>query len=169
MTMKKVILFSTLMLISDIQLLQAQDGVLSPTKILKLVPDQIKGFQQLDDPKAMKMKVGTITYTLCEKHFNDGKRSIKILLFDFNEAAIMYKQATQKWSNQPFIESDTIVERSMMIKNCTGWESFYKQYKTSQLFLGICDRFFLTVSGENVELDELKKILDQFPLDEFPN
>jgi hypothetical protein len=55
-----------------------------------------------------------------------------------------------------------------MIRNCAGWESFNKQNKTSQLFLGICDRFFLTVTGENMELMELRKIIDEFPLEEFP-
>lgn len=148
---------------------RAQDVVLlSPDKILKLVPKRIKGFQQIDDPKALEMKVGTITYTLCEKRFEDRKRTVKILLFDFKEAAIMYNQATRKWNHQAIVESDSLVERSVMIRNCAGWESFNKQNNTSQLFLGICDRFFLTLTGENIELAELRRILDQFPLEEFP-
>jgi len=132
------------------------------------VPKRIKGFQQIIDPKALEMKVGAITYTLCEKHFDDNKRTIKILLFDFKEASIMYNQATRKWNHQLVVESDSVIERSVMIRNCNGWESFSKQNKTSQLFLGICDRFFLTITGENMELGELRKVLDEFPLEEFP-
>ena len=143
-------------------------ALLSPTNILKLVPMSIEGFQEDIDPKAREIKVGTLSYTVCEKNFSDRKRSVKILLFDFKEATIMYNQAMRKWNNQPNIESDSLVERSLMIRNCNGWESFNRHHKSSQLFLGICDRFFLTVMGENMKLDELRKVLDEFPLEEFP-
>ncbi len=169
MMVRNALLFSALILIYFVNQVQAQDvALLSPTKMLKLMPKRIKGFQQIIDPKALEMKVGTLTYTLCEENFNDGKRSIKILLFDFKEASIMYNQATRKWNKQSTMEFDSLVERSVMIRNCSGWESFNKHNRTSQLFLGICERFFLTITGENVNLDELRKVLDDFPLEEFP-
>lgn len=148
---------------------QAQEvALLSPHKVLKLVPKHIEGFHQIMDPKALQMKVGTVTYTLCEKNFNDGKRTVKILLFDFKEAAVMYNQATSKWNNQATIESDSIIERAVLIRNCTGWESSNKKNKTAQIFLGIHNRFFLTITGENMELNELQETLEWFPLAEFP-
>ncbi len=164
----KEVIFCTLIFTSFIQLVEAQDVVLSPDKMLTLVPERIKGFRQVVDPKAMQMKIGTLTYTLCEKNFNDGKRTVKILLFDFKEATVMYNQATRKWDNQLTIESDSLVERSVITRNSSGWESFNKQNQTSQLFLGICDRFFLTMTGENLERGELRSILEMFPLEEFP-
>ncbi|MEO7990875.1 MAG: hypothetical protein ABI663_15110 [Chryseolinea sp.] len=166
--LNKQLLLSILIFASLIHFAKAQDRVLSPDKMLKLVPNQIKGFQQRIDPKALQMNIGTLTYALCEKNFNDGKRSVKILLFDFKEASIMYSQATRKWSNQLIIESDSLVERSLKMTNCSGWESFSRQNQASQIFLGICDRFFLTMTGENVKLDELRSILNTFPLQEFP-
>ena len=167
--MSKKIFFTVLIWISFSSLLHAQgEKVLSPEKILELVPNRIRGFQQLVDPKAMEMKLGTLSYTLCDKKFDDGKRSIKILLFDFKEASIMYNQATKEWKNRFVIESDSLIERSVVMANCTGWESFNKQKKSSKIFLGICDRFFLTITGENVGLQELTEILNEFPLSEFP-
>ena len=169
MMLRNALLFSTLISVHFVSQVQAQDvALLSPTKILKLVTNRIRGFQQIVDPKAIEMKIGTLTYTLCEKNFNDGKRTVKILLFDFKEASIMYNQATGKWNNQPIIESDSLVERSVIIRNCKGWESFNKQNQTSQMFLGIYDRFFLTMTGENLKLDELRNIVELFPLEEFP-
>lgn len=166
----KAIFFSALILIHFVNQLQAQDvALLTPTEILKLIPKRIKGFQQIIDPKAREMKIGTLTYTLCEKHFNDGKRTVKILLFDFKEPSVMYNQATSKWKSQASIESDSLVDRSVIIRNCPGWESFSKQSKTSQLLLGIADRFFLTITGENMQVNELRKVLDEFLLEEFPN
>ena len=162
-------LFSVVISFHLVNRVQAQEvALLSPTKILKLVPKRIKGFQQITDSKALQMKIGTLTYTLCEKNFNDGNRMVKILLFDFKEATIMYNQATRKWNNQPMIESDSLIECSLIMQNCKGWESFNRQKKASQIFLGICDRFFLTITGENMELFELRKVLDDFTLEEFP-
>jgi hypothetical protein len=167
--MSKKNLLSIVILLSCVSSLYAQsDKVLSSDKILRLVPNRIKGFQQLVDPKAMEMKLGTIAYTLCDKKFEDGKRSVKILLFDFKEASIMYNQATREWKDQSVIESDSIIQRSVIMTNCSGWESFNRQSKTAQIFLGICDRFFLTITGENVELEELRKVLGEFKLSEFP-
>lgn len=167
--LRKALLFSALISVHFANQVQAQDvALLSPTKILKLIPNRIQRFQQTIDPKALQMKVGTLTYTLCEKNFNDGNRTVKILLFDFKEASIMYTQATRKWNNQLTIESDSLVDRSVIILNCTGWESFNKRNQTSQLFLGIRDRFLLTLTGEKMELGELRKVLDEFSLEEFP-
>ncbi len=146
----------------------AQNVAMLPNKLLALVPNRIKGFHKTADPKALQFHIGTLTYSLCQLNFANGKRSLKILLFDFKEASIMYNQATRNWINQPNIEYDSLIERSFEFKNCKGWESCSTQNKTSKIFAGIHDRFFLTITGENVGLDELRIILDTFPLSEFP-
>ncbi|HOX81597.1 MAG TPA: hypothetical protein PLJ60_03235 [Chryseolinea sp.] len=146
----------------------AQNLVLLPSEMLKLVPGRVKGFQNTIEPKASQIHIGTLTYSLCEMNLFSGKRTVKILLFDFKEASIMYNQATRNWNTQPIIETDSLVERSLELANCKGWESASKKSKTTKLFLGISDRFFLTITGENVALDELRLILDTFPLSEFP-
>ncbi len=162
-------LFSLLVLIICPSVSYGQDAhVLSPEKMLKLIPSKIKGFQEVDQPRARQTKLGDITYTLAEKHFSSGQRSIRILLFDYKEAPIMYNQAMREWSSHAIVDTDTIIFRSLAMQNCSGWESYNIHSKRSQIFLGICDRFFMMMTGENTDLAILKRALLDIPLAEFP-
>ena len=114
------------------------------------------------------MQVGALTYSLCEKNFEAGNQSIKILLFDYKEAPIMYDQAMRGWNNLYPVESDSLIQRAVRMTNCTGWESYNKHQKTSLIILGICDRFFLTMTCQNVELETLQEIIQSFQLEKFP-
>lgn len=141
---------------------------LTPQEVAKLVPNEVKGFYAAEEFKSKQVDIGTISYALCEKNFNKGEKHIKILLFDFKDAPMMYTQAMRKWSSNDSVESDSLVLRVVALDNCTGWESYHKQSGTSQIFLGVCERFFLTLTGERVELDRLKEVVTEFQLTKFP-
>jgi hypothetical protein len=161
-------LFSLLLLTITTVVSYGQEvHVLSPTKMLKLIPDRMKGFQT-DESKARQTKLGDITYTLAERHFHSGKRSIRILLFDYKEAPIMYNQAMREWGSHTFVDTDSLVFRSLATQNCSGWESYNLNSKRSQIFLGICDRFFMMITGENTDLVLLRLALQEIRLTEFP-
>lgn len=145
---------------------QGQEFPLS--EMIKLIPDNVKGYWQEDESKSKQIRVGTLTYSICEKTFVSGTHSIKILLFDFRNAPIMYNQAMREWNNSHIVESDSLILRYVSVENCTGWESYNKNRGSSRIFLGICDRFFLNLAGENVNLDELKQVVKMIPLNKFP-
>jgi hypothetical protein len=147
----------------------AQTKELKSSEIQKLLPQKIKGYHPNGEANSRQMKVGNITYTLCEKNFMNRKKSIKLLLFDFKNAEIMYQQAMNTWTDLEPIESDSVIMRAMSIANCTGWESFRKKSGKSQISLGIFNRFFLSMVGDNVDLESLKAVLNQVPLEKFPN
>jgi hypothetical protein len=142
-------------------------SVLTAEEISKLVPSEFKGYYEDGDSKSSLVKMGDIRYSLCERRFFRTKQKIKILLFDYKEAPIMYKQAMRKW-NHEVVVTDTLILRNIERENCTGWESYNKQAGTAQIFLGICDRFFLMISGENVELTSLQNVLATFPFQAYP-
>ena len=143
--------------------------MLPAESVILLVPDKIKGFEQTRDTKSSLIKLGTLKYSMCEKTFTKGVgRTIKILLFDYKEAPIMYSQAMRRWSNFNPIESDSLIVQRITMTHCNGWESYNKELKHSQVFLGICDRFFLTLSGENVDLEILKQVIQSFEFEKFP-
>jgi hypothetical protein len=146
----------------------AQVADLRPEEMLKLLPSTIDGFSPTGKFRSKQMKVGTITYTLCEKKFNVGTRSIVLLLFDFSHADIMYKQAMKTWNEAHPVETDSIVLRAVALDNCTGWESYRKRTRQSQIFLGICGRYFLNMTGDQVALPELKLVFKDVALDKFP-
>src|SRR5688572_568537 len=84
---------------------QTSDKILPSDKIIKLIPAKIKDFHPEGDAKSKVIKLGNIQYSMAEKNFTSGtKRSIKILLFDYKEAPIMYNQATRKFSTFTTVE-----------------------------------------------------------------
>jgi len=148
---------------------QADVEVLSANQIIELIPSKISGFYSSSDPVSKVMKLGTLRYTVAEKTFSASKkRSVKILLFDYKEASIMYNQATRKFNTFTPLESDSLILRSVMMTDCTGWESYNVHQKNSQILLGICNRFFLTIEGTGVDLETLKKVVRQFKFEAFP-
>ena len=146
----------------------AQTPLLTPEKVIQLLPDEIRGFDQSGDAKGSTMKLGDITYSFCEKNFSNYNKTIKILLFDFKEAPIMYRQATRRWENLHPVESDSLILRMVEMENCTGWESFNRGSSSAQIFLGVCDRFFLTIFGEHVDLAVLQKVVADIKPAKFP-
>lgn len=148
---------------------QSPDKILGPEKIIKLIPATVSDFHANGDAKSKVIKLGNIQYSMAEKNFSAYKeRSIKILLFDYKEAPIMYKQATRKWSTFTAVENDSLIMRPAIMTDCTGWESYNVHKKNSQIMLGVCDRFFLTLEGTNVELETLNKVVQNFKFETFP-
>ena len=147
---------------------QDSTKVLSTKEITLLLPDYVKGFQKSGEPVSKVIKVGGIQYSLCDKRFLKGDQRIKFLLFDFKEAQIMYSQATKKWNLATPIVTDSLVQRPLVMDNCTGWETGNRKLSSSQIFLGIYNRYFLTIEGENVELEKLKTVLQEVDMSKFP-
>jgi hypothetical protein len=148
---------------------QKENATLTADELVKLIPNKFEDFYMNSDPQSKLIAIGTLRYSIAEKNFvASRKRSIKILLFDYREALIMYNQATRKFSTYTPITSDTLVFHSLAMTDCTGWESYNVRRNFSQIMLGVCDRFFLTIEGTNVELRELKKVIGAFKFDTFP-
>jgi hypothetical protein len=143
--------------------------VLQAEEIAKLLPNYIRGYSLDGEAKARLMVLGTIRYSLSEKNFVSGNRKIKVLLFDYKEASIMYNQATRKFSSFTPIETDSLILRSLTMTNCSGWESYNSHSKSSQILLGVCERFFLSIDGTNIPLQVLKQVVSKnIRFEDFP-
>jgi len=147
--------------------LVAQNEELAPEEVARLIPDKVKGYYQDEDPKSKQIRVGSLTYSLSEKKFVTGRQSIKILLFDFKNAPVMYTQALQDWSKTKAVESDSVTLRYISMETYSGWESYNRQ-TGPKIFLWICGRFFMMMSGQNVELNQLREVMQTIPLSKFP-
>lgn len=117
--------------------------------------------------KTRLVMIGTLSYSLAERSFKRRKKKIKMLLFDYNNALIMYNQATGKWKDMPTIESDSLLTRYIEMPDYIGRESFNKINNTSQIVLGVGDRFYLTLAGERIDLETLRSIVSLFDLAQF--
>lgn len=170
MRFKKGILCFFLFAANPVETLAQSFGEILPAeKIIKLIPDKIRDYYLATEPQSKVIKLGNIQYSMAEKRFTATRnRSIKILLFDYKEAPIMYNQATRKFSDFTTVESDSIILRPVLLADCTGWESYHVHQKNSQILIGICNRYFLTIEGKNVELESLKNIVKLFKVETYP-
>ena len=112
--------------------------------------------------------MGTLTYTLFEKKFKKKEKSIQLLLFDYTQAEIMYSQATKNWNTITTVDNDSVKMMPIQVESFSGIQSFRKKTGKSQVSLGINNRFFLNVSGENISLPELVSIVNMIPLSKLP-
>jgi hypothetical protein len=146
-----------------------QMKVLSAQKITKLVPSKISGYYLKGVARSSEMKIGTLTYSLCERNFANGKRQIRILLFDYINAPIMYQQSMKNHANMTPIESDSIIYKPIELGEAKGWESVNRMANESKLILGIYDRYYLSIDGENVDFDEVVRVFNLIDLKKFPH
>jgi hypothetical protein len=141
---------------------------LNASRIGKLIPAKVKGYSVEGDSKSSVLTIGSLRYSLSEKSFSSRDKKIKILLFDYVEAPIMFNQSVKKWQEMPELKTDSILFSSGSADHGNVWESEHPLAKRSQLRLSINDRFFLTLEAENMSMDELKEFFKNFNLDKFP-
>jgi hypothetical protein len=140
---------------------------LHPEALSKFIPSKLAGYYEEGDLQGSQKAIGNLSYTVCERRFTKGKQKIKILLFDYKDAPIMYKQAMKSGKNIQNIESDSLIARNIVALNYVGWELYNSKAASSQIFLGIADRFFLMLSAEHVDLISLEQILPNFKFESF--
>lgn len=80
----------------------------------------------------------------------------------------MYTQVTREWSTYQPIESDSVLLRPIVEANYFGWESNNVISRSSKIFLGISNRFYMAIDGKNIVLDDLRAVLKLFSLEVFP-
>jgi hypothetical protein len=148
---------------------EAQEKALSPKEIRYLIPVDIDDFyHDHENIKGKLMQIGDVQYSFTEHRYTRKRQTIKVLLFDYKEASVMYDQLIKQWSNYKPITSDSLVLRSMTMSNSNGWESYYRASNTSKINLVINGRFFLSMTGEEVDLETLNIVLKQIEIEKFP-
>jgi hypothetical protein len=147
---------------------QEQTTLLSERELDAFLPVSVKGYNQSGQSKGKVMKIGTLRYSLAQRTFTKGDAKIKILLFDYAEAPVMYKQATQKFETFTLQHTDSLILKPLELSNGVGWENYSMHNTSTQILLGINSRFYLTLEGENVSISELKIILEMILVERFP-
>lgn len=141
---------------------------MAPDQLVKFIPGQLEGFRTKDDNKGRILQIGTLTYSMAERSYIKNNRRITLLLFDYNNAPIMYHQATSKWASQVPVETDTLTQQPLRYNQSEGWQFYHKFNHTSQLSLGINKRFYLILNGAEVGLEDLNNLLAMIPLSDLP-
>jgi hypothetical protein len=162
------VLVTTIILISSLAVYGQRSKVLSAQKISKLLPSKIPNYYLKGIARSSEMKVGTLTYSLCERNFVKGKKQVRMLLFDYVDAPIMFQQVIRNQSKMTQVESDSIIYKAIELADAKGWEFVNQKANESKLILGIFDRYYLSIEGENVEFAEVLDIFNLIDLKKFP-
>lgn len=141
---------------------------LKPSAISKLIPSKVKGYSVKGDSKSSVLTIGSLRYSISEKVFSSRDKTIKILLFDYVEAPIMFNQSAKKWKEMPEVKTDSILFSNVITDHGQVWESEHPYSKRSKLLLSVHNRFFLTLEAENMTLEELREFFSNFDLEKFP-
>lgn len=150
--------------------LRAQDRpFLQPGELIKLIPAQIPGFQPEGKPAGRMIRIGNISYSMVEHHFKNRNQKIRILLFDYNNALIMFNQALRQWNTNGQNQRPTPQDEGGLYR-----ELVHPTQNTAQIFMGVNGRFFLNISAEYTDIELLRSVLNDInfegmyrtPLDE---
>ena len=131
-----------------------------------LLPDKVYGYKKHGKQVARKLKIGNIQYDLCEKYFIKDKTEVKLLLFDYADAPIMYTQVMR--DREKMIAVDSVYFSNYSLLEGKAYQSFNPNQKSAQFFAGINERFFLQISCENCSLDFLLPVIQSVRFSEFP-
>jgi hypothetical protein len=168
-TSKLKILLSFLALIFFSDRITAQTArTLSPREISQLIPTRVVGFSARADSKSAKQRIGNLTYSYCQNEYRKDEKFLKILLFDYLQASIMYDQALASWRKMEQVQTDSAFFKRWDSNGITGWQTVHSTMHTSQIALGINNRFFLLLEASNVPIDELKRICESLQAANFP-
>ncbi len=141
--------------------------VLSPKELSDLLPNKIFGYKKhTAGTTSRTIKVGNLLYSLCEKHFTKDKLEVKVLLFDYSEAPIMFKQAMR--DREKMIAVDSVYFSPYELVVGKAHQSYNPNQKSAQFFAGINERFFLQISCDNCTQDFLLPVIQSIPYSEFP-
>ena len=80
----------------------------------------------------------------------------------------MYNQATKKFNTISDTDSDSVYLHKLDVANGNGWESGNKKNLSSQILLGVNNRYYLTIEGENMSSAELGEVLQFININLFP-
>lgn len=138
-------------------------------KLKELLPEELAGISRTnaegEKAGAMGMKVSK-----AEGEYEDGDKKIDISITDmgFMASGGLGAMMTAGWLMADIDrESDTEMERTTKIKGYKGFEEYRFDDKSGKVSLFVADRFIVEISGRQIELDDLRDLVDEIDLDEL--
>ncbi|MCZ8023392.1 MAG: hypothetical protein O9302_13830 [Cyclobacteriaceae bacterium] len=162
----KLILLLLISLISLGASWENSSKALSPKELSSFIPDKIFGYKKQAKETSRAIKIGNISYSLCEKHYLKEKNEVKVLLFDYADAPIMYTQVMS--DREKMIAVDSVYFSPYELVVGKAHQSYNPNQKSAQFFAGINERFFLQISCDNCTQDFLLPVIQSIRYSEFP-
>lgn len=130
--------------------------------LIHFLPEATQGYQRIGKPEGSTMKMQGISYSVGQKKYSSGYKELEIVLYDYLGAE---NYATAMTAGQYEYESTEGYSKSVMVDEMNGWVSQDYSSKESNLMLFKDGRFWLMISGMDLDQATLVRIAKDVELD----
>lgn len=141
---------------------------LTPKQLDRLLPKKIEGFRDETDPRSIQTKVGNLVYTLAERNLKTKTGKVKLLLFDYVEAPVMFQQATKQWTAMPQNTTDSTSFIATLSDSVSTWRSVDRVHGRDQLVITLYKRYLINITSQGLADDQLNQLVRLIEPSKFP-
>lgn len=129
--------------------------------LINILPESTQGYRRVGKPEGSTMKMQGVAYSMAQKSYTNDTKELEITLYDYLGAE---SYATAMTAGQYEYESTEGYSKSIVVDDMNGWITYDNSSKESNLMLFKDGRFWVMVSGENLDEDALTSIAKDLDL-----
>lgn len=136
-------------------------------QIEKWIPSQIGDYTLDGLPMTTTSRVEDKPYIMSSKNFRKEKSTLEIVVFDYKSVPALLEKYTTSWSAQT-IDDDSQKVSAATVDGFKAWESTDKKKRAVQLYVNVKDRYLLFLSGSELSVEFLKKVVVELKPRQLP-
>ncbi|MDJ1468723.1 hypothetical protein QNI19_21775 [Cytophagaceae bacterium DM2B3-1] len=139
-------------------------------ELLRLLPNCIASYQPSGTSGSSLISLMGSKYRVAEQTYKKDKKTLKVSITDYNGAYTLYNVATATFASGVAIDNNEQIVRPIALpsKEAKGWETFDKQSNKATVFVGIGERFLITIEAtDQPNPQDLEKIVEGLDLGVF--
>ncbi len=126
----------------------SQDKAIHYTELQKYLPSELMGYSHSADPDGSSFEMNGMSYSTAIQKYGKGDSEMDITIIDYHGALTMYSAASMAWgAGMSFEDADQKAEGTE-IDGHKGWQVYDKKDQTTQLMLGVKDRYLVTIEAD---------------------
>jgi hypothetical protein len=150
---------------------QRGDTLAMPYKDLQQYLPEVSGYSSQGGPKGSQVNVpGMGSWSQTEQRFENGDKTLKISIFDYNSSHQAFVGLTSMYSMGFSFEDDTKKQAPLDLgkKDVSAYATIYKNEPKADMIIVVSDRFIVHVESEGENGEEfLKSIAGNMKLEEL--
>ena len=141
------------------------DELIHFTILIDFLPEEVRGYVRNAEPDGSIYKSANFNISMGTKTYDKGGKEMTLSVFDYKDAAMLYSgQASQYFE----YESTDGYTKAVEVRGYSGWVSKDYDDGTATLFLGIKDRYIVTMEADDAEQSEMEAVVGELPLEQLP-
>ena len=145
----------------------AQDGPISYKELQAKFPAKVNGYSPQGEKDGSTLNMSGIHFSTAEWTYAKGDAELNVMFFDYKGSDMMYQQVFSMWNSDLHYESDDEEIKGTKINGFPALVTFSKAERTTNVTVGLYDRYIITVDGNNVSKEEMLAFVKALPFDSF--